>query len=165
MCGRSGFPIPSLAALCRCQNARGDNRNGRHKLRGEQGKGEEGREHPYPRWRRRKHALLRGRHTLSSASRRPPRGHRVHPGRGRATSSGLGRKQLFLSGEGRGLSEIGRGRRRLGCRRHMGSVMYWLRHPAVSHLKQHSSSRWIYEERSCTFMTCNLGKSICMSHP
>ena len=41
MCGRSGFPHPHslpLPPLCRCQNARGDNRNGRHKLRGEQGK-------------------------------------------------------------------------------------------------------------------------------
>ena len=155
MCGRSlRIPHPQPPSpLCRCQNARGDNRNGRHKLRGEQG-----REHPHPRWRRRKHALRSGRHTLLP---RPPCGHRVHPGRGRATSSGLGRKQLFLGG--RGLSEIGR--RRLGCRRHMGLVMYWLRLPTASHHKQHSSSRWIYEERSCTFMTCNLGKSICMSHP
>ena len=127
---------------------------------GERREGEEGREHPYPRWRRRKHALRGGRHTFLP---RPPCGHRVHPGRGRATSSGLGRKQLFSRRPSGGLGEIGR--RQLGCRRHMGLVMYWLRLPTASHHKQHSSSRWIYEEGSCTFMTCNLGKSICMSHP
>ena len=101
---------------------------------------------------------------VSTLFPRPPCGHRVHPGRGRAGDLERPRKEATLSRRpSGGLGEIGR--RRLGCRRHMGLVMYWLRLPTVSHLKQHSSSRWIYEERSCTFMTCNLGKSICMSHP
>ena len=68
---------------------------------------------------------------LSAASPRPSR-----PSGPRAGDLERPRKEATLSRRQRGgLGEIGcRQCRRLGCRRHMGLVMYWLRHPTVSHL-------------------------------